>query len=448
MRATGTVVPRVGRHGRIAPRPRATLSSYTAPRRGSAIASTSHVTHGNDEDADKDTSVLDPNVSANESARPIAPGAPDPDLATTGSAIESRRGRSISMVVVAVLSLLYTLYFARQFLLPITFAILLSYLLSPVVRALSRLHIPPPLGAGLIILALITIIGAGGYELSGPVEGWAVSAPQTLATAETKLRKLIKPIERVTRTAEQVATAASVTAGTAGRKPAEVVVKGPSLVARAFGTTQRFAGSMLEVVILLYFLLAAGDLFLQKLIKVLPNRGDKEKAVEIARETESSISTYLLTAASVNVGEGLVVTGIMYLWGMPSPALWGALVVVLEFIPYLGAIVMVAILSVAALTTFDSVGHALLIPASFLMVNLVQGNFVSPLLLGHRLALNPVALFVGLAFWFWIWGIAGAFIAVPLMATFKIFCDHIDMLAAVGEFLGRRDERERRAIVR
>ncbi|MGI8508108.1 MAG: AI-2E family transporter [Gemmatimonadaceae bacterium] len=406
------------------------------------------MTHGNDQDpSGRDTSVLDPSVSANESARPLAPGGPSPDLASTGSAIESSRGRSISMVVVAVLALLYTLYFAREFLLPITFAVLLSYLLSPVVRTLARLHIPPPLGALIIILALVAIVGMGGYELSGPVEGWAVSAPQTLATAELKLSKLIRPIERVTRTAEQVVTAANVTAGKAGGKPTEVVMKGPSLIARAFGTTQRFAGSILEVIILLYFLLAAGDLFLQKLIKVLPSR-DKKKAVEIARETESSVSTYLLTATSVNVGEGIVITGLMYLLGMPNPALWGALVAVLEFIPYLGALVMVAILSVAALTTFNSVGHALLIPASYLLVNLVQGNFVSPLLLGHRLALNQVALFVGLAFWFWIWGIAGAFIAVPLMATFKIFCDHIDMLAPVGEFLGRRDDHERRAIVR
>jgi predicted PurR-regulated permease PerM len=205
---------------------------------------------------------------------------------------------------------------------------------------------------------------------------------------------------------------------------------------------------VLEVLILLYFLLGAGDLFLQKLIKVLPNLGDKRKAVQIARETESSISTYLLTAASVNVAEGLVVAGVMYLWGMPSPALWGALVAVLEFIPYLGALAMVVILGVAALTNFDSVGHAMLVPASFLLINVVQSNLVSPVLLGHRLALNPVALFIGLAFWFWIWGISGAFIAVPLLATFKIFCDHIESLASVGEFLGERDEDERRVTVR
>ena len=94
-------------------------------------------------------------------------------------------------------------------------------------------------------------------------------------------------------------------------------------------------------------------------------------------------------------------------------------------------------LSVAALTVFDSVGHALLIPLSYLAINIVQGQFVSPILLGHRLALNPVALFVGLAFWFWVWGIPGAFIAVPLVATFKIFCDNIEVLAFIGEFLGQ-----------
>ena len=109
---------------------------------------------------------------------------------------------------------------------------------------------------------------------------------------------------------------------------------------------------------------------------------------------------------------------------------------------------MVVVLAVAAITSFDSLAHALLVPGSFLLINILQANLVSPYLLGHRLALNPVALLVGLTFWFWIWGIPGAFIAVPLLATFKIFCDHIESLAAVGEFLGTRDPDERRAAVR
>ncbi len=393
-------------------------------------------------------SVLTPDVDTAQQATPVEPGAPRPDLAETAQAVESPRGRSWGVTTLTALALLYTLYFARSFLLPIVLALLMSFLFSPVVRWLARYRVRPPLGAGLVILGLLGVLGLGGYELSGPVQSWAAQAPETLASAQKKLRKLMRPIERASRTAEQVSSAgvAGTTPGT--RAPQEVVVRGESVISRIFGTTRDFIAAALEVVILLYFLLAAGDLFLQKLIKVLPTLGDKRKAVEIARMTEASISTYLLTVACINVVEGTAVTLVMWGLGMPSPVLWGSLVAVLEFIPYLGALTMTTILAIAAITTFDTVGRALVVPAAFLAINIIQGNFVSPVLVGHRLALNPVALLVGLAFWFWIWGIPGAFIAVPLMATFKIFCDHIESLAALGEFLGMRDEGERRAVVR
>jgi predicted PurR-regulated permease PerM len=378
------------------------------------------------------------------------PGLARLDLTTPGTPVDRWRALAVNLTVLSVLAVLYTLYFAREFLVPIVFAILLNFLLSPVVRWLGRFRIPAPLSAAIIILAILGVLSSGAFGLSGSVRDWIASAPETMKTADAKLAKIIKPFRNASKTAEQVAAAASAAAGSAPnpKKPAEVVVQGPSLASRVFGTTQRSVASVLEVLILLFFLLAAGDLFLQKLIKVLPNLGDKRKAVQIARATEASISTYLLTTALVNVAEGAVVAAVMYLWGMPNPALWGALVVLLEFIPYLGALTMVVILSVSALTTFDSIPHALLVPASFLMINLIQGNVVSPLLLGHRLSLNPVALFIGLAFWFWIWGVAGAFIAVPLMATLKIVCDHIESLASVGEFLGQRDVREKRTAVR
>jgi predicted PurR-regulated permease PerM len=293
---------------------------------------------------------------------------------------------------------------------------------------------------------LLGLSGLAIYELSGPVQSWAASAPETLATTQNKLRNLLRPFERVSRTAEQVESATSDVGGVP--KPPEVVVRQNSLASRLLGTTQHFLAGALEVFILLYFLLAAGDLFLQKLINVLPTLPAKQKAIEIARKTEASISTYLLTAALINLVEGTVVAGAMYLLGMPNPLLWGALVAVLEFVPYLGALTVTVILTLAGLTTFDSVGRALLVPATFLFINVLQANFVSPVLLGHRLALNPVALLIGLAFWFWIWGVPGAFIAVPLLATFKILCDHIETLASVGEFLGTRDEGERRVIIR
>lgn len=391
-------------------------------------------------------SVLEPDVDPTAQATPVSADAEKPDLSKTAAAIESPKGRSVGVTVLAILALLYTFYFARRFLLPISFALLLSFLLSPLVRILARFRIPPPIGSALVLLALLSIVGLGAYELARPVQSWVAKAPGTFAAVQEKLTKLRQPIERVTKTAEQVESAASDAAGDA--RTTEVVVKSPSLTSRIFGTTQRLLAAALEVVILLYFLLAAGDLFLQKLIKVLPNVKDKRKAVEIARETESSISTYLLTALVVNIMEGIVVAIAMYLLGMPNPALWGALVVLLEFIPYIGPAVMSLILGIAAITTFDSTSQVILVPVTFLIINLVQANIVSPMLLGHRLALNPVALFVGLTFWFWIWGVPGAFIAVPLLATFKIFCDHIETLASVGEFLGTRDESERRAIVR
>jgi predicted PurR-regulated permease PerM len=391
-------------------------------------------------------SVLTPDVDPTADAVPAGPGAPTPDLAKTGEAMDSTRGRSAGVTTLTVLALLYTLYFARPFLLPIVVALLLSFLFSPVVRAMARLRIPPPVSAGLIILGLLGSVGFAGYELSGPVQGWAANAPETFATAQARIRTVLKPLERASRTAAQVERSAGAVAGP--DQAQEVVVKQPSLIARVFGTTQRFLVTAMEVLILLYFLLAAGDLFLQKLIKVLPNVRDKRKAVEIARKTEASISTYLLTTFAITLTEGVVVTLAMWALGMPNPLLWGALVVVLEFIPYLGALIMTAILTLAALTVYDTVGHALLVPGAFLLINVIQGNFVSPMLMGHKLALNPVALLVGLTFWFWIWGLPGAFVAVPLLATFKIFCDHIQSLAAVGEFLGMRDEGERRAIVR
>jgi predicted PurR-regulated permease PerM len=362
----------------------------------------------------------------------------EPDVTESVSVAEPSQTRSVAVVVLAVLAVLYSLYFARTFLIPIAFALLLDFLFSPAVRAMERFHIPAPMGALLIIAGLVGTITLGAYQLATPVQTWIEKAPQTLSTTQRKLRGLLRPIDKMTKTAEQVENAAS-SVGGGGAKTPEVVVRTPSVASRVLDSTRGVVFNVLEVLTLLYFLLAAGDLFLQKLIKVLPALRDKKKAVRIARDTESSISTYLVTTAITNMAEGAVVSLAMWLLGMPNPLLWGVLAAFFEFIPYLGAAGMTVILTIAALSTFDTVGQALMVPAAFLMINLIQGNVVSPLFLGHRLKLNPVALFVGLAFWYWIWGLPGAFIAVPLMATMKIFCDHIEMLAPVGEFLGMKE---------
>ena len=390
-------------------------------------------------------STLAPAVDAGVRAVPVDVVAPTPDLERTAEAVEGPRGRSIEVTILASLALLYTLYFARDFLIPIVFALLLNFLLSPLIRRMVRLRVKPPIGAALLVLLLITAVAEGAYQLAGPAQRWAMTAPQSFARAEQKLRSIIRPVQQVT---QNVARAADAVAAPNEHAPSVVVQTGPSVSSRLFGTTQRIAAGMLEIFILLYFLLAGGDLFLQKLIKVLPHFNDKVKAVEIARATEAAVSAYLSTAFLINIVEGAVVAGVLWLLGMPNVLLWGALVACFEFVPYLGALAAVIVLAVAGLTTYDEVPRALLVPGSFLAINLLQANLVTPMLLGHRLTLNPVAIFIGLAFFFWIWGVPGAFLAVPLLASFKIFCDHIESLAAIGEFLGQRDEEERRATAR
>ena len=393
-----------------------------------------------------DHSVTAPDVDLQAPQTPAEPGAKAPDLERTEAAIERPRSRSIEMTMLTVLALLYSLYFARIFLIPIVFALLLNFLLSPIIRLLGRARIKPPLGAAIVVLLLLASIGGAVYELAGPAQGWAAIAPQSFARAQVQLRKIIRPMQQVSKNVEQAADAV----GGPDAKSKGVVVQtaGQTLSSRLFGTTQRLAAGLVEVFILLYFLLAGGDLFLQKLIKVLPHFNDKVKAVDIARATESAVSAYLTTTLLVNVMEGALVAAVFWMLGMPNVLLWGALVACLEFVPYLGALTAVVVFTLAGLSTFPDLAHALMIPGSFLAINLIQANFATPLVLGHRLTLNPVAIFIGLAFFFWIWGVAGAFLAVPLLATFKIFCDHIVSLAAIGEFLGQRDENERRVTAR
>jgi predicted PurR-regulated permease PerM len=391
-------------------------------------------------------SSLAPDVDPTVDATPASADAEAPNLEKTGEAIKARASGSVEATLLTVLAVLYTLYVARDFLIPIVFALLLNFLLSPLIRRLARIHIKPPIGAAIVVILLVGAIGGGVYQLTGPAQRWLATAPEAFGKAQGKLRRIIRPMQQVQKNVEQAASA--VGGPPTGKAPEVVVQSGPSLSSRLFGTTQKVVAGLLEIFILLYFLLAGGDLFLQKLIKVLPHFGDKMKAVDIARATEATVSAYLTTTLLLNVLEGALVALVLWLLGMPSVLLWGALVACLEFVPYLGAATAVIVLGAAGLTTFDQLGHALLIPGSFLAINMLQANLVTPLLLGHRLTLNPVAIFVGLAFFFWIWGVPGAFLAVPLLATFKIFCDNIVSLAAIGEFLGQRDEDERRHTAR
>ena len=351
--------------------------------------------------------------------------------------VPPERGLIAGVLTLAVLAVGFTLFAAKAILIPLAYAILLNILLSPAVRRLERVGLPAPTGGAVITLALIGTLVFGVQKLAEPVRSWTDAAPKTLVTVRGKLRRLLQPIQEVRASAEQVEKAA-VRAGTSDA-PA-VVVQEPGLSSRVFDTTTRFVVSLFEVLVLLYFLLAAGDLFLQKMVHLLPHIADKKKAVRIARETERSLSRYLVMVALVNVVEGVVVTGAMYLLGMPTPLFWGAAVVVAEFIPYLGAIALTFAMGFNALAAFDTIGQAVLVPATFILINLLQAYLLTPLLVGSRLSLNPVAVVVGVMFWYWIWGVPGAFIAVPLLAAVRVVCEHVESLQPVAELLGTRRE--------
>jgi predicted PurR-regulated permease PerM len=336
-----------------------------------------------------------------------------------------------------LLVLFHTLRVARDLFLPLMLAFFLSFLLSPLLRVLKRAHIPEALGAALLLLVLAGGVGLGIYSLVTPATEWIAKAPESLTRVQRKLRTLRAPMLQMSRTAEEVERTI---AGEPSTAPV-AAAKAPSWIKEAlFGGTTAFVSEAIVVMVLLYFLLASGDLFLRKLIKVLPTFKDKKRAVEIAREVERNISTYLFTVTLINVGVGVAVGLGVWLLGMPNPVLWGVLACVLTYIPYLGAIVGIGILGLAALLTFEDLGHALAVPAVYMFVSFLEGNFVTPLVLGRRLTLNPVVIFVGLLFWFFLWGIPGALLAVPILAVFKIVCDHVDTLAPIGEFFGPADD--------
>jgi predicted PurR-regulated permease PerM len=340
--------------------------------------------------------------------------------------------RSVALTGLFVLALVYTMYFARSFLLPIVLALLLSFLLAPLVRTLRRIGIPESIGAGVVLVALVGAALFGVYRLSTPASAWIASAPETLRKIDDRVRALRKPVQQVSDAAEQVQEMATVTTDP---KVQQVEIKDSGITETMFSQTQGFLAGGVVVVILLYFLLASGDLFLRKLVRVLPRLEDKKVAVDIARQIEGHVSSYLLTITAINAALGGTMAAIFALIGLPNPVLWGVMIGTFNFVPYIGPLTSLAVLTVVGISSFESIGRGLLAPAIYFCVDTIESNLITPRLLGRRLSLNPVVIFVGVTFWGWLWGIGGALLAVPMLATFKIICDEIKPLAPVAEFL-------------
>ena len=340
--------------------------------------------------------------------------------------------RSIALTGLFILALFYTMYFMRAILLPLVLAVMLSYLLRPIVRAFARIKIPPSLSAALVLVTFLSLTGYGVSYLAAPASGWLEKAPFSLQQLQSKLMPLRQPVEKMAQANSEIEKLA--VPGDSKAKPAVEVKRHPVtdlLVAR----TPEFITSTALVLILLYFLLAYDGVFLTKMIKLLPTLSDKKRAVAIATEIEGQVSRYLFTVTLINVCLGVAVGTVVGFLGLRNPIMWGAMVAVLNFIPYLGALTGIVCLTLGAVLSFDSFSYALLFPAIYLGFATLEGNFITPWVMGRSLTLNPVMILLSLIFWGWLWGIPGIILAVPILAAFKIFCSHIEPMQPLAEFL-------------
>jgi predicted PurR-regulated permease PerM len=361
----------------------------------------------------------------------------EPSFQETVEALEKRPGvRSFALTGLLLLACFYTLYLAEGFFAPLVLATVFNFFLSPFVRALGKLRIPEAAGAGIVMLFCLSATGLLIYEFSGPVTEWVERAPRIMSDISAEFQRLKKPVDKVTQATEQVRKMAQVGTPDPGKKSAEVELKRPGVTDGLFSKTRDAMLELVVFLVMLYFLLSSGDLFLRKLIHVLPRFEDKKLAVTIMRQIEDHISKYLLTVAMINACVG--VAGALAFWalGMPNPALWGGLAFLLNFIPYVGALAEIVIVGLVAAATFPHLSHALLVPACYLGIATVEANFFTPYVMGRRMTLNPVVIFVAVTFGGFLWGILGVFLAVPALVMLKIFCDHIGPLAPIGEFLG------------
>jgi predicted PurR-regulated permease PerM len=190
--------------------------------------------------------------------------------------------------------------------------------------------------------------------------------------------------------------------------------------------------------VLLYFLLATSDVLMQKTVHAMPTHAGKKRFLEIAHTIESQMARYFGTVTLINAGLGIATGLAMYWLDMPNPALWGAMAFAFNYFPYLGAGASLIVLTVVAAFTFDELRQVLLVPAVFFSFTIVEGQFLSPLIIGRHLILSPIVILVSMLFWAWLWGLVGALLAVPILVAIRIFCEHNERLRAVGEWLGGR----------
>jgi len=355
--------------------------------------------------------------------------------------------------IIAAILVIAALALGKEFFIPLALAFCFHALLRPLVRSLERIKLPAPAGAAIVVLGSLALFVVGGWALSGQVSGFMEKAPKSIATARVKLKEIGKPLDQLTDAAAGKAQAPADSGAQASAKAARPAPPPPpppppapssagsqpgvpSVFTALLGRATAMVATFLQVIVLLYLLLAAGGMLFRKLVKVIPGPDDKRTASDVFHETESIVARYLIVTALINVAQGIAVGLVMWAIGMPDPLMWGLLTFVLEFIPYLGGAINVGLILITSFTVYSGAGRIILPAALYLVITTLQNNVLSPYLYGNRLKLNPVAVMICVMFWWLIWGIPGVFLAIPIAATLKVLGDQVPRLSAMGELLG------------
>jgi len=338
--------------------------------------------------------------------------APPPLRAST------QRGIFRVLLSLLLLALLYTANVAQDVLVPVVLAAFLAMSLSPVVSALSRL-IPRSLATVFVMSTVVFLLGFAVSLLIDPAADWLQQAPKTMQSLAPKLKSFMKPL-----TAATTATESLVHIGPPAPAPtakAGLVDFGDALI-----QAPRLLVKLFTVLLLCFFFLLRGDHLLRRLVELSPTLSHKRTAVTIVRAIQSDTSRYLLTTALINSMLAVAAAIGLHLLGLKDALLWGAVAGLLNFIPYVGALVMLVLLTILGLMQFPHPGVGLLPAGFYLVLATLEGQFVSPAILGARLSLSPLAILLWLMLWGWMWGVAGILLGVPLLMCLKIFCERFD----------------------
>lgn len=317
-------------------------------------------------------------------------------------------------------------YVAAEVILPVVLAMVLTLLLLPGMRLLTRLHVPRSLSALILILAALAGILALGAAVSGPAKTWAGRLPDGVPLIEEKLRFLSQPIQTASeflQKADRMGQQGSPSNG------------GLGLTESLFRGTQHFASGLFETILVLFFFLVSGDTFLRRLVEILPRFKDKRQAVDLSQQIEDNISAYLVTITLMNAAVGVGTALVMWVCGVGDPVLWGVIAFFLNYLPIMGPLLGVLLFVFVGLLETPTLWQSLVPAGLYFLIHILEGETITPMLLARRFTLNPVLVIISLIFWFWMWGVPGAILSVPMLAITKIVCDGVKPLNAIGHFL-------------